>query len=112
MSTINVPFCRLPNSKYQSFDMTTCQRSPEQVATLLEVSQRPEFAYFVVTQSINEEYIISPEYSCEFHCMWYDTEGWMNYGTIHENGSVEWRKATTKSDPVNYDCYVYQTRIQ
>ncbi len=73
---VTVPLCYLPNSKSQTFDPATCLRSAFQVQTFLEISQRPDFAYFVCTGG--EVPLMDPGYNSKIAIMWYAKDGTMH----------------------------------
>jgi hypothetical protein len=75
---ITVPICYLPNSKAQVFDMDTCKRSAFQVNTLLQISQREDFAYFVVCLDGGANSIMFPEFKGPALVIWYDKDGSMH----------------------------------
>lgn len=82
MSIISIPHCFLPNSKVQEIDMNTCLRSEFQINELKQISEREDFAYFVVTQDVGRECIIFPEFKGPYIIMWYSKEGTCHYLTI------------------------------
>lgn len=109
---ISVPLCYLPNSRAQVFDMATCKRSLTQVQTLKDVSQRPDFAYFICTMHNGQDFIAHPDYSSTFYCTWVDRSGRYHAGHISPArglGPNGWRAGLT-ADPVPLDHVVYKSR--
>lgn len=112
---IEVPFCHLPNSKVQAFDMRTCQRSEFQVNELLKVSQRDDFAYFVVMLDTDCEVIMHPDYHCQCHVMWYSKDGQCWFGRLGLRKFLDgetWHKVGTGTPPVAEDHDVYKSRCK
>ncbi len=72
---ITVPFCFLPNSRTQVFDMDTCKRSLFQVNTLSEISKREDFAYFVTMLDAGTDWLMHPDYKGPCTVTWYSKEG-------------------------------------
>jgi len=112
---LTVPFCYLPNSKVQEFDMATCKRSEFQVNALLEVSQRDDFAYFVIMQDVGREIIMAPEYDDTCFIMWYDKEGRMYAGSLGKDDFLSgfgdsWRLVSESGVPVSINDTVYLCR--
>jgi len=115
-NTITVPFCFLPNSKVQVFDMDTCKRSEWQVNELLKVSQREDFAYFVIVHDSGRRLIMAPEYKSQCNILWYDKNGCMRVATLAEDGFIgdfdDWRKICKNAKPKPLDHVAYQSRTE
>jgi hypothetical protein len=88
--TVTVPFNNTPNSPSQTFNSNTCKRSQFQVQTLLEISQHPQFAFFV-TQAMrnNQAIIVAPNYSCHFEVHFFLTSGESHMLTINRESFTE-----------------------
>lgn len=69
---ITVPFNNHPDTESQTFNSKTCKRSLFQIQTLFEISQRPDFDYFIVCQDHRDHCeIVSENYSCHFWVHFY-----------------------------------------
>lgn len=108
---ITVPFCNRSNSISQVFDMATCKRSAFQVNRLKEISERPEFAYFVIMQADGGVFIAHPAYACPFAVTWYDVNGDFHAERIGRR-AVLVHSDYTGSVPVPADHIVYQSRTK
>lgn len=112
---ITVPFCYLPNSKSQTFDMETCRRSEFQIQKLLEISQRPTFAYFVTQGFIGgiegKKNLIYPEYPDPFLMSWYNRDGSSEAMKIGRVG-ILWENITHEGKPLPLDHVVYTSRCE
>lgn len=106
-----IPFCYLPNSKTQTFTPETCKRSDFQIQQLLQVSQREDFAYFVVC-GISNPVIVAEEFECAFNIMWYDKFNNMHYARLGMRkmlGTTDWNVIKATTPPVGLDAIVYKS---
>ena len=109
MSTIVVPFCFLPNSLTQKFDLASTKRSEFQIRFLEEISKRGDFAYFVLTSDEGKTFIMHPDYIVPFTVFWYDKEGCFNVDRIGRQRVLSHScKKGSSPAPLN-DC-VYKVR--
>jgi hypothetical protein len=56
---MQIPFCFLQDSKVQVYNPELSHRTAFQYQFLKQVSERPDFAYFVVTIDNKDEYVIT-----------------------------------------------------
>lgn len=109
----SIPMCYLPNSKKQIFNPDSCLCSDFQVQQLWTVSQRDDFAYFVL---LRKESIIDERSDGAVPVMWYDKLNNMYYanlGTSEFIGSDGWLVSSCNKDhpnPVVLDHIIYQIR--
>jgi len=82
---IEVPYCHLPNSEVQTFDMSTCKRSLFQIQTLQDIANRDDFAHFVAVQDTTGSFIMWPEFKGPANVMWYDKSGSLHLFRIGAN---------------------------
>ena len=118
MNLVSIPFCFLPNSRVQVIDLDSPLRfrSKFQYERLVEISNRPDFAYFVILQTDGSEWVIwdgdSSAY-CPVHVFWYDRNGQFWAGHIGVKRMLtDWHKVGDPSAPAPFDGVVYQTRCQ
>lgn len=116
---ISVPFCFLPNSNAQEFDLETSFRSRFQIQQIKEVSERPDFAYFVCMLHENSSWIMYDREEC-CRCpvvvTWYDKAGQCWSGRVgmkkFMDGHTTWRKVSGTYPPVPLDHCVYTSRCK
>ena len=113
-NTITVPFCFLPNSKKQVFDMDTCKRSEFQIHYLYNVSRQSDFAYFVIMHDVGRELIIAPEHKNSVNVMWYTKDGHCYSVLLGRKVVLQSfdKKLDDGDTPVPLDDIVYTSRCQ
>ena len=100
---ITIPFCFLSNSKIQTFDVDKCQRSLFQIQELKRVSERENFAYFVIMYCEDGEVIMHPNYKGPVHIFWYTKKGQCMAGRLGRRKLLnrnEWAPVGKLNDPV------------
>ena len=112
--SITVPFCYLPNSLSQTFDLSTSTRTEFQANTLLEISQRKDFAYFITCQHERKLWLMVDNHpSCKGPCYiaWYDKAGQMHTMKVGAKKILAPEYVTTsKASIVELDSPVYKSR--
>jgi hypothetical protein len=106
MSKITVPYCYKANSKVQVFDMETCKRSLFQIEELKKISEREEFAYFVIFAGN----IVHPNYHSVFNMVWYKKDGTSVCFRIGRNKYIVKPITDPIERPIAIDSEVYNSR--
>jgi hypothetical protein len=112
-NTIRVPFCYLPNSKAQVFDLDTSYRSKFQAETLLKISQRDDFAYFVTLQHEGKSWLFydqEPQCSGPCHISWYSKDGAIHSAYVGRKRIIRAYDSKPEYAPVPLDHTVYTSR--
>ena len=107
---ITIPFCYLPNSKVQVFDMDTCRRSLFQVQFLETISKQEDFAFFVTNDDCGAEYIIAPEFHCKVLVAWYTKDGAAHWADVGLRTML--KHCSRAGVPDALDSVVYTCRIK
>lgn len=71
MSIIKIPQ-DFTQTDFQEIDMSTCKRSKFQIDRLLEISKQDDFHNFVCCQDQKKLWVVFPEFSGPFTCLWMD----------------------------------------
>lgn len=108
---ITVPFCYLPNSRTQTF--TSKEKvSLFQAQTLKEISENPEFAYFVVTGFDAATRIVPyPNDALVIGAMYYTKDGSCNYLRIGQKAILQVADPLP-GEPIPLDHCVYVSRTK
>lgn len=109
-----IPFCYLPDSKSQTIDMadSAVLRSEFQIQTIYNISQRDDFAYFVIC-GLTDPVILATEFKSPIHVMWYDKEGYAHAMYIGVRRMLQAECVApphNKPNPVPLDSIVYAVR--
>lgn len=109
MLLISVPFCYLPNSKRQVFNIETMRRTKFQINQVAAIAAREDFAYFVTNGSEASELIVPPEFGNPFCLLWYNKTGELNFVLIGRIRILR-QFSTGDNPPVPLDHVVYSSR--
>jgi hypothetical protein len=103
---ITVPFCHLPFSNGQVFDIQTSYRSAFQIREVEAVSKRKDFAYFRTIVDNGVRFIMydsEPMCRCPAHVSWHDKAGqmWSGYLGLESylQGYTTWHKVGSRCKP-------------
>lgn len=114
----NIPFCYLPNSKYQPIDTATSKLTEFQIAFIGTTSMRPDFAYFVICGCTKEEgngkteVIVFDDIERPHDITWYDKAGGFHHIRVGRDRVLKRRHLELPSwhAPVPLDSVVYTSR--
>jgi hypothetical protein len=116
---ITIPFCYLPNSKAQVFDLETTYRSKFQIEQLKAVSERDDFAFFTTLLHERSEWIAydrEASCKCPVTIMWYDKYGQCYAARVgmkkFMDGLTTWRKVGSGNKPDPIDHVIYTSRCK
>ena len=112
-NTVAVPFCYLSNSKAQVFDLLTTFRSKFQIETLLQISKREDFAYFVTMLHNRKQWLMyDEELKCKCACSisFFTKDGAMQVVKIGQKRILRTWDSSSNSTPVALDRVVYTSR--
>lgn len=107
---VNIPFCFLPNSKFQRVDLDTCKCTEAQVREVERIGNLPEFGYFVMAFTTPEPVIFTPECSGPVEVTWYSVAGAYNRTRITAEGALLHTVHTFLDHQVPIDHPVYVCR--
>lgn len=110
-TTVSVPLCYLPNSKVQTFEVQTMRRSLYQIEYLLQVSQLPNFAYFVIFQHKGKDIIVTDDSNKSFIVLWCDKAGGTHAASVGNKKAFLF-PAVKEGWPVQLDSVIYRVRTE
>jgi hypothetical protein len=112
MPQVSVPHCYLPNSKVQVFDVATSRATAFQIARVKEISEMPDFAYFVTLRDKGTSWILPDDEEVTkgpYSLMWYTRNGQAHCETIGQKRKWNTR-SFAPSSPAPLDSVVYSCR--
>jgi hypothetical protein len=85
---VNIPFCHLPNSKFQQVDLETCYRTEQQIREVEKIGNDPDFAYFLMEFTEPTPVVFDPDCSGPLDTFWYSKDGVYNCTRIAIDGTA------------------------
>lgn len=107
---VNIPFCCLPNSKFQRVDLSACKRTEVQVRQVEWISNLPEFGYFIMAFITPTPIVFTPECSGTVDVTWYSVDGVYNHTRITEQGAIHLATHEFLNHQAPFDHPVYTSR--